>query len=149
MADFYSWNLKHLLLNVCGIDFSGDNGGGASSGDYAKFMPDSDDWTEQVGPQGDTTRNATNNRNGVLELHIKAESGLNDRLAALRELDLFTPNGAAVGPSGLRTKHGRTVLGSGSSYIIGLPKELSFGASQGDRVWRIKMVDATVFVGGH
>lgn len=146
MAKFKAWNIRDLCLSLNAVPL--DDGG------YAEDEVMTLEWAEDqfvpyVGADGEVARANTNNFLATVTLKYAQTAAANDRLSALLHADLVAPNGAAAGIFAARDKHGRLVVTSERSWVMGFP---GFTAGKTIQVveWKIQLANAypLTFIGG-
>ena len=131
---------KTFDLNYYNVIIGGIPPEGYADGESVKFTPDGDDWNFQNGADGQTSRNRTNIKSGMLEITLLRTSATNTFFSALRSLDLATPGGALF-PVIIKDTIGQTAINSDESCFVALPEAADGNGDPTSRVWQIKMMN--------
>jgi hypothetical protein len=100
---------------------------------------DEDDFTTEVGVDGQVTRIAVNNPVVKVSLTLQATSRHNAELSALRAIAKTADGGADVGVFYLKDNNGTTMHQAVHCWIS-KPPTTEFGKSPGTRVWTFTCV---------
>lgn len=104
---------------------------------------DEDDWTLQVGVDGEGTRSKSNNRSATITFALMQSSATNDLLSAERELDINTPGGTGGKPLIVKDNSGTTLFSAETAWIQKAPTaELNREATSREWVLRTDVLQA-------
>lgn len=145
MNKLRAWNIKDLAISLNAVPL--DDGG------YGDDEVLTLEWEEEQfevfkGADGEISRSSTNSGLAMVTLKYAQTAAANDRLMALLNMDIGTPNGAGAGMFSARDLHGRTVIMSERSWVNGFPN-VTLGKTIKVNEWKIRLVDARgSFIGG-
>lgn len=140
----YVYNANQVALAVCNIPIDS----GFDDGEFVTIEKDADDWISVVGTDGAVAMCATNNQLHTVKVKLLQVSPANDRLSALRTLQVASGNGVGVGPFLLKDLLG-TSLYSGLHTFVGKPPDVSYDRGAKVRVWTLVVTDMLRFDGGN
>ena len=104
---------------------------------------DEDDWTLQMGVDGEGTRSKTSNRSATVTISLMQSSATNDLLSAERELDINTPGGTGGKPFIIKDNSGTTLFSMETAWIQKPPTaELNREATAREWVFRTDVLQA-------
>lgn len=141
--------LRHYDPREISIDIAGlaiDSG--FADGEFAKLEFLSGQFVSKVSADGEVIRVKVHDARAKFTLTLMQSSKHNARLSALATLDRAAPNGAGVGPFGLRDRGGTTALAGAKCWVSKRP-DVSFGKEATDRVWEIEIADCDGVIGGN
>jgi hypothetical protein len=145
MAEFGSFDVNQLTILVGAILIDS----GFAEDDVVKVEPGDDDWLIVKGADGSVARSKSNDKTAKVTLRLLQTSPKNALLSAARALDANTPGGAGVGPFMLNDRSGVTKIAASKSFILGRPKDISFGKTIKVREWVIFLADEVQLLGGN
>jgi len=104
---------------------------------------DEDDWTLEIGVDGEGSRSKTSNSSGTITVTLMQTSPVNDLLSAARELDRLTPGGTGGVPILVKDNSGTTLFSCETAWIQKAPSaELSREATGREWVFRTDKIVA-------
>ncbi len=104
---------------------------------------DEDDWSLQVGVDGEGTRSKTSNKSATITASLMQSSVVNALLSAERELDINTPGGTGGHPLIVKDNSGTSLFACETAWIQKPPTaELNREATAREWVFRTDRVDA-------
>lgn len=104
---------------------------------FVSVEQDEDDFTLQVGADGEGARSKSNNRSATITLTLLQSSASNDLLSDLRNLDINSPNGDSIGPFMCKDNSGRTLINAAKAWIQ-KPPTVEFAREGGTREWTFR-----------
>lgn len=119
---------------------------GLAEGTFVNAVRDEQNFTKQVGADGEVTRSKTNNKSGTIEITLQQGSESNDYLSTLALADENTGNGTF--PVTVIDRSGTTVI-FGREAWIQKPADMGLGRDAGERTWVIDVAEMDMFVGGN
>lgn len=144
-TEFGSFDVNSLTILVGPVLIDS----GFAEDDVVKVEPGGDDWNVVVGADGSVARAKSNDRTAKVTIRLLQTSPKNDQLSALRRLDANTIGGAAAYEFKLRDRGGTTKVSAARAFILGRPKEVTFGKTIKMREWTVFLPDEDQFVGGN
>jgi hypothetical protein len=145
MSQVINYDVNQVTVVVADILIDG----GWAEDDVIKVEPNSDDYGFVVGAGGDVGRYKTNDPVTKVTLKLMQGSTYNDLLAAKRALDMNTPGGAGIGAFLIKDRLGRATYAGSKSFILGPPKDVTFGKGLKAREWTIIVCNSVRFDGGN
>jgi hypothetical protein len=131
-----TYDFKQVALIIGGVQIHG-----FVDGEAITVEPDSDDWNEYVGNDGETTRAKTNNGLSRVTFKLAQSSESNSYLSGLRVA-------GSVVPSMVKDGSGSTLHIAEQSYLKARPVS-SFARETGEREWVLVCPDMQSFEGGN
>lgn len=129
------------------ISLNGIPMGGFADGEFCTIEPESDDFEDVVGTDGEVTRSKSNDRRATIMIKLMQTSSTNDLLSTLNNLDKNTPAGAGVGALLIRDRQGRAVFLAEKTWIAAQPK-VSLDRTATAREWKLRCAELVPFHGG-
>lgn len=130
------------IIMTCG----GFQASGFADGTFLNVDTNEDDFSLQVGADGENCRSKSNNGSGTFTLTLMQSAAFNDVLSAFRNADKLSNSGQF--PVLVKDLNGTTLYSAESAWIRKIaPSE--FGNEAGGREWVIESGDIQSFVGGH
>lgn len=108
---------------------------GFAEGDAITVEHDEDDWSLQVGAEGDATRSKSNNKAGKITLRLQQASESNLILDGYRKADLLSNAGTL--PVMVKDGSGNSLHTAEQAWIV-KPPSAGFGMESADREWVIQ-----------
>ena len=134
---------NEVILNIGGADITG-----YAPGTFISVAMDEDAFKVVIGAAGDVVRSKSNNRMAALTVTLLQTSPSNDLLSTVHNLDQAGRNGAGVFAIELRDAFdGRAVFTSGAAWIQKAP-DATFGDTDSNRAWTIRIEKLVRFDGG-
>lgn len=133
-----------VKLTVCGCQIGPD---GFAPGTFIEVAQNEADFVLIMGIDGQGTRIRTENLSGVLRIHLMQTSDSNAILSTIRMKDVYSDNGASVGPTQINDLNGQTAYFAERSWIQ-KPPDGDFANVSKIRTWVIESDEVTQFVGG-
>lgn len=140
MSDLKNWNSKDFSITAGTVDVSTGRGGGV----FCTIKANAEDYTPQVGADGETTLSRTNDTNGTVELTVMRSSKAHRDLHALRALGLASANGGAFDFQANDRSNG-LIFASDKAKIMKRPDETGSKES-GEATWTLFLVDMSTTV---
>jgi len=119
---------------------------GFQSGTYLDVVYDVDNFTDDVGPDGEGARVATNNFAADITITLKQSSLSNDVLSVLSNVDRRAGKGAF--PLTIKDNWGSTLNFAAQTWIKKMPNQPQADSVQ-PRVWVFRTLQLEAFVGGN
>lgn len=119
---------------------------GFADGEVISVEPQSDDFTEFVGADGEVTRSKSNNNLHLVTIRLSQTSDSNDILMGFSIAD--KKSNAGVVPFLIKDQNGRSLISAEQAYIKRRPN-MGMGVETGTREWIIALPDPDFFVGGN
>lgn len=117
------------------IIFGGVPISGFTDGSFVTVSSTSDQWTTQVGADGEVSRSKSNDYTDEITLVLKASSASNNYLSGVYEVDRVANLGKL--PFAITDLSGTTVLGWDSAWIAKVA-DVDFSKENGERSWTIR-----------
>lgn len=117
------------------INFGGVSISGFTDGSFVTVSSTSDQWTTQVGADGEVSRSKSNDYTDEITLTLKSSSDSNNYLSGVHELDRTANLGKL--PFAIVDLSGTTVLGWDSAWIAKIA-DVDFSKENGERAWTIR-----------
>ena len=128
------------------IVFAGFRLEGFVDGTFVKVSPKSVRFSSKSGVDGEVSRSRMHDTRKDVEITLMQTSESNDRLSQVFRADTDAVNGEGVGSFLLQDRGGTTLI-EGTAWITSDP-DAEFGAEAGGRVWKLELVEGSVFHGG-
>lgn len=113
---------------------------GYADGEFLRIEQEEDDFTDEVGTDGEVTRSKTNDRRATITVLVMQTSSSMQALSALSFLDKNTPNGAGIVPIMIRDRNGASIYTAQQGWIQRAP-DVSFDRAATPREWVIRVGD--------
>ena len=127
------------------INFGGVPISGYTDGEFATVSSTSDQWTTQVGADGEVSRSKSNDYTDEITLTLKASSQSNLYMSTVFEADRTANTGKL--PFSIIDLSGTTLLGWDSAWIAKVA-DVGFSKENGERAWTIRTGQRIVSVIG-
>ena len=134
--------------SVVGV-FNGIPLGGFGDDTAIEIEYNEDDFTLQMGVDGDGTRSKTNNGSATITITLMQTSETNDLLNAIRQLGINSPSGVlGIGPFMVKDLNGRELHSAEKAWIKRAPNA-PFGKEAGPREWVLETASLKSNYGGN
>jgi len=138
------YDANEVTIIVAGIPIDS----GYDDGEFCRIEPESPDFVDKVGTDGEVTRSKTNDRRATCSVILMQSSTGNALLSALNNIDRLNGNGAGVGPFLVRDKQGTSLYAAAECWIS-QPPNVSFDREPTAREWTIRIANLERFDGGN
>lgn len=139
-----TFSADEVSLSIAGLTIDS----GFADGEFVSIEPAADDFADKVGADGEVARSKTNDRRATVKIKLLQTSEGNDKLSALRLIDINNPNGAGVGAFMLRDRSGRLVATAPKAWVM-KPPTPSRGREIAEMEWTLRVGHLDLFVGGN
>lgn len=112
---------------------------------FVKAVRNEDQFTEQVGANGDVVHSRNRNRTGKVTFTIQDASPTNDALSAAATADELT--GLVYGALLIKDLNGTTLIQCANARIQKFP-DLEYGKDSGTNDWMLMCAELEMFIGG-
>lgn len=140
MALFRNYDPGRIILVWNGIQIQG-----YGPDTFVKAARNEDNFTEQVGANGDVVHIRNRNRTGKVTFTLQDASPTNDQLSALAQADERT--GLAFGPLLIKDLNGTTLVMCANSRIQKYA-DMEYAADAGTNDWIVMCAELEMFLGG-
>lgn len=141
-----TYDPKSVDLTIGGLVIES---GLAPDGDFVSAEPSGVDVEVKQGIDGEAARSIKRgSKTGKLVVRVLQTSDGNDKLNALRALDMATPGRGGVGACQLIDRSGGTIVEAQSACIEGVPK-VTRGGEVGVVEWTVLLAGCTWTIGGN
>lgn len=141
MGFFKNYSPDQVVASFMDINITG-----YMDGTFIEVERDEDSFTKHVGALGDVTRTKNLNRSGKVTITLKAESPVNDLLAALLQTD--EQFAATYGPLSIKDLNGNMRCSATYAWILKAPK-VERAKESGSVQWIFDCADLFIFPGGN
>jgi hypothetical protein len=131
-----TYNLADIIMTWGGIPIEG-----GGDGDKISIAPTGDDWTMQVGTDGEVIRSYQNNLSGRVTLTLIYGAPINAFLSAIARQDRLTGDG--VFPLSITDLRGNSLFSAESAWIMKRP-EVPLGRDAGSVEWALDCAQITI-----
>jgi len=138
-----TYDAKQVSVIVDGIIVDG-----YADGAFVSIEQNEDQFSLQVGTDGDACRSKTNNRSGRITITLAQWSDSNILLSALHAGDVLSPSGDGIVPVLVMDKSGTTICAAEKAWIV-KPPTVEFGREAGSREWVLETDNIVMGVGGN
>lgn len=138
-----TYDSKQVAIIVGGVLVEG-----IADGTFVSIEQNEEQFSLQVGSDGEACRSKTNNRSGRVTLTLGQWSNSNTLLSSLHAGDVLSPNGDGIVPLLVIDKSGTTVCAAEKAWIVKAPT-VEFGRESGSREWIIETDNLIMGVGGN
>lgn len=107
---------------------------GLADGTFVTIEQNEDQFSLQVGTDGDACRSKTNNRSGRITMTLGQWSKTNELFTALHAADVLSPSGDGIVPLVVIDKSGTTLCACEKAWIV-KPPSVEFGREATSREW--------------
>jgi hypothetical protein len=119
---------------------------GLEEEDFLSIEQAADDFTTEVGADGEVARARTNNSTAVIKLKLMQTSSGNTFLTALNNLDkAAATNGAGIGPMLVRSRRSGTTVYTAAHCFIQKPPVVNLSSKTTPREWTLFAADLDRF----
>ncbi|MBA3841178.1 MAG: DUF3277 family protein [Actinobacteria bacterium] len=112
---------------------------------FVKAVRNEDQYTEQVGANGDVVHSRNRNRTGKVTFTIQDASPTNDALSAAAKADELT--GLMYGALLIKDLNGTTLIQCANARIQKFP-DLEYGKDSGTNEWILMCAELEMYIGG-
>ncbi len=131
-----TYNLADVILTLGGIPIEG-----GSDGDKIAIAPTGDDWTMQVGTDGEVVRSFQNNLSGRVTVTLIYGAPSNAFLSDTAKGDRET--GTGVLTLSVADTRGNSLMSAESAWIMKRP-EVTYGRDAGSVEWALDCAQITI-----
>ncbi len=121
---------------------------GFADGTFISIEYNEDDFSLQVGTDGDACRSKSSNRSARMTITLGQWSLANDLLSAVHAADILTPSGDGIGPFLMKDNSGTTLAAAEKCWIAKLPTQ-TYGREAESREWVLETAALVSHVGGN
>lgn len=122
---------------------------GFADGTFVKVSRATENFTKQVGINGEVTRSYSRDKSGEITLTLMQTSDSNDILSAAAAADEASPGtGAGIGTFQLKDLNGRTLLHADEVWVR-KPADVENAKESGQREWVLDAAKLDMTVGGN
>ena len=119
---------------------------GLQEEDFLSIEQAADDFTDEVGADGEVARARTNNAMADIKLTLMQTSAGNTFLTALNNLDkAASTNGSGVGPMLVRSRRSGTTVYTAAHCWIKKPPTVTVSSKTTKREWLLRVADLVRF----
>jgi hypothetical protein len=119
---------------------------GLQEEDFLSIEQTADDFTDEVGADGEVARARTNNATADIKLTLMQTSAGNTFLTALNNADkAAATNGTGVGPMLVRSRRSGTTVYTAAHCWIKKPPTVTVGSKTTKREWLLRCADLVRF----
>lgn len=140
MALYRNYDPGRIVLVTMGVQIQG-----YGPDTFVKASRNEDNFTEQVGANGDVVHIRNRNRTGKITFTLQDASPSNDLLSAIANADELT--GLAYGATLIKDLNGTTLVQCANSRIQKYA-DVEYGADAGTNDWIIMCAELEMFIGG-
>lgn len=137
----YTYDFKEVSVILNGNILTG-----FIEGDAIEVAPDEDDWSLQVGADGESTRSKRNNNSATVTIRLMQTAASNDVLNALYQADKLSSTGKAA--MLIKDNSGRSIHAAEEAWIQKAPTA-SYGNEAGSREWVLRTHNLVSTFGGN
>lgn len=121
---------------------------GYADGTFVTVEQNEDQFSLQVGTDGEACRSRSNNKSGRVTITLGQWSASNDLLTTLAASDRLSANGDGIVPLAVMDKSGRTLCAAEKAWIVKSPS-VEFGREATSREWVFESDSIVMGVGGN
>lgn len=136
---FKNYDPGRIIVVFNGVQLTG------FADDLVEITRNTDAFSDEAGPQGDTVRIRSRDRRGNVNVTLQQASPSNDILSTFASTDESA--GTAYGPVMVKDLNGTTLAEGANAWIVKIP-DSKFAAAHGTRVWSIRVAELKLLVGG-
>lgn len=143
---FKVYNLKKVTMVLADIPIKE----GLGDSDVLEITWEGDQFTDEVGGEGEVCRSQTNETRGTANLTLMNSSSHHQQLSALLVADVVAGNGAGVGSLFVKDNNGATLMMAPQCWIAKAP-DLTIAKERGQSTWKFRFVStpAMMLQGGN
>ena len=144
MSNTYVYDANQVAVSFFGIPIDS----GYDEDEFLTIVQNEDDFSEIVGADGSAIICATNNRTATIQLKLLQSSSGNDKLSAIRLIQISQQNGTGMGPFLVKDMLGTSIFTALHTYIK-KPPDVAYARAGKARVWTMGCTDLIRFTGGN
>ena len=113
MSATKTYDADQVSISIAGFPIDS----GYADGEFLRVVQEADDFTDEVGTDGEVVRSKTNDRRANIFIILMQTASGNGALSALSNLDLLTANGAGIAPFLVKDNNGNQLYTGAACWV--------------------------------